>query len=443
MDKIAELRAKRAEKVDAFAALTEKMNADGYVEVAEDQTSYDAIKGEIAALDAKIKRVEEANRLKASAAIIVPGQTEAKVYPFPKRRYSKLTAFKGADAEEDAYKAGMFLLAALPKLSGERHAAAREWCLANGMAPFLKAQAEGVNTAGGFLVPTEFETAIIDLREQYGTFRQQCRLVPMGSDSMTIPRRSSGVTAYWVGENQQITASQKGWGQVQLAAKKLGALTLMSTELAEDAVISIADDLAQEIAYAFAQAEDSAGWNGDGTSTYGGITGVRTKIIDGTHTASAITLASNHDTFAEVDATDISNVMGPLPKYAWRNAKWYVSQTGWATVFQRLIAAAGGVTIAELTGGAPNYRYLGYPVVIDQTLPTTTGDLSAVAMFFFGDLSLAARMGERRGVRIKTSDDRYFEYDQIGIQGTERVDINVHDLGDNTTAGPLIAAVGQ
>jgi hypothetical protein len=52
----------------------------------------------------------------------------------------------------------------------------------------------------------------------------------------------------------------------------------MSTELAEDAVISIADDLAQEMGYAFAVAEDAAGWTGDGTSTYGGISGVKTKL---------------------------------------------------------------------------------------------------------------------------------------------------------------------
>jgi hypothetical protein len=50
-------------------------------------------------------------------------------------------------------------------------------------------------------------------------------------------------------------------------------------------------------------------------------------------------------------------------------------------------------------------------------------------------------MGERRGVTIKRSDHRYFENDQIGLLGTERFDINVHDLGDNTNAGPLVAMV--
>ena len=32
---------------------------------------------------------------------------------------------------------------------------------------------------------------------------------------------------------------------------------------------------------------------------------------------------------------------------------------------------------------------------------------------------------------------------QVAVLGTERVDINVHDLGDNTNAGPLIALIGE
>lgn len=270
-------------------------------------------------------------------------------------------------------------------------------------------------------------------------------MVPMGSDSMTIPRRAGGVTAYWVGENSQITESQKGWGQVQLVAKKLGALSRMSTEIAEDAVISIADDLAQEMAYAFAVAEDAAGWNGDGTSTYGGITGVKVKlggVIGSGQLTGAMDAASGHDTFAEIDNSDLTNLMARLPKYAEKNAKWYCSMPAWNVVFQRLAAAAGGVTAQEMTSKI-NRSFLGYPVVIDQTLPTSTGDLSDLPMLYFGDLSLAARMGERRGIRVKTSDDRYFEYDQIGIQATERVDVVVHDVGDTTTAGPIVALIGE
>jgi hypothetical protein len=52
-------------------------------------------------------------------------------------------------------------------------------------------------------------------------------------------------------------------------------------------------------------------------------------------------------------------------------------------------------------------------------------------------------MGTRRGITVKTSEHFKFTNDQIAITGTERVDINAHSLGDNTTAGPIIALVAE
>lgn len=442
--KLAELRAERAKKVKAASELDATMSAPGYVEKAEDNTAYDAIIAEIDALDGKIKRAVKMEQLKGETAdVLTPDAgvdlTEG-IVSFPKMaRYGKLKHFSGATAEKDAYTSGMFLRATI---FDDRTAA--DWCKNNGLVANMKAQAEGTNTAGGFLVPTQFETAIIDLREAYGTFRRLCKLVPMGSDSMTIPRRAGGLQAFFVGEGKQITESQKAWNQVALAAKKLAALALMSTELAEDAVISIADDLAGEFAYAFAQKEDDCGWNGDGTSTYGGITGVRTKFAAGsTVYKGAVDAAAGHQTFASIDANDLAGLMALLPKYAEARAKWYCSQFAWATVFQRLIAAAGGVTMGELTGGKPQKSYLGYDVEIDQSLPSTSGNQPGAAMILFGDLAMSTLMGERRGIRVKTSEERYFEYDQVGMMATQRFDMNVHDLGDATTAGPLLALMGK
>src|SRR5678815_3411213 len=175
------------------------------------------------------------------------------------------------------------------------------------------AQSEGSNTAGGFLVPDVMERTIIDLREDYGVFRQLARIRPMSSDHMVIPRRSSGLTAVPIGEGVEITDSTKLWNNVTLTARKWAVLTKYSSEIAEDAVISIAEDLASEIAYAFAYAEDNAGFNGDGSSTYHGITGIVKKFTNqvsaGASTyAGALDAASGHDTFAEIDATDLINL---------------------------------------------------------------------------------------------------------------------------------------
>jgi HK97 family phage major capsid protein len=117
----------------------------------------------------------------------------------------------------------------------------------------------------------------------------------------------------------------------------------------------------------------------------------------------------------------------------------------WSLVFLRLIAAAGGNTVDTLSGGKPTRAYLGYPVVIDQTWPSgaASTDYSNLAMIGFGALELSARLGDRRGFRVAVLRELFAVNDQVGVIATERVDINVHDLGDNTTPGPFVCLIGQ
>lgn len=441
-------------RIDALHALVEKEGAER--DLTEDETKelkshnerVTVLKADLDKLDAEIAEEQKFEDIRRAAAVPANNPAERGTNTVPaqaKHRFGKLKAFKN---EEDAYTAGQFLLATIGRSApgrphvnqmGER---AAKWLLERGIDVVTRAQNEGSSPAGGYLVIPAFEQAIIDLREMYGTFRRHVGVTPMASDTQSQPIRTGGLTAYWVNEAAQITESEKTWGQVMLSAKKLSALSKFSSELNEDAIISIADDLAREMAYAFAVAEDDAGWNGDGTSTYGGITGVRTKIITASHTASVYTPASGLDTFAEITKGDLEGVMGMLPKYV-TNPRWYVSQVGWVNMLMRIATAAGGVTATEMANGMRTPSYMGYPVELDQTLPKVLTDLSDVAMAFFGDLSLAVKMGERRGMSISLSDQRYWEYDQIGIRATERVDIVAHSLGSTTEAGPLIALVGE
>lgn len=438
MAKKHELKASLVTMTDALVKMAGMTEDEGF-----EQDTYDALEAQIEATKAQIARIEKAEKAASALATPVAGQGGPPKAPAQARkRYSKLKAFKDKPgqngemirAEDEAYAVGMWLKSAL-----FRHEGATEWCKANGLA-VTKAQSEGVDSAGGFLVPEQMMASIIDLREQYGVFRQEATIVPMGRDTVNWPRRTGGLTAYFVGENTALTESSATWDNVNLTAKKLGCLTRFSTELDEDAVISIADWLTNEIAYAFSSKEDDCGFNGDGTSTYGGIRGLTQLGIAAQCAGSKYTAASGHNTFALLDTTDITGLIGLLPRYALPNAKFYVSQTGFAVLFERLIATAGGNSISTLNGEIV-YRYLGFPIVISQKMPLVTTTLTGQVMMAFGDLRLAAAMGERRQVTVRRSDERYFDQDQIGLLGTERVDINVHDCGTATTAGPLVFLV--
>jgi HK97 family phage major capsid protein len=87
--------------------------------------------------------------------------------------------------------------------------------------------------------------------------------------------------------------------------------------------------------------------------------------------------------------------------------------------------------------------FLGYDVVISQKMPTSTSALDAVVVFLFGDMSKAVTFGTRGGLRVAQSEHRYFEYRQIGIVGSERIAIVVHDIGDASNAGPLVGLRGN
>ena len=336
-------------------------------------------------------------------------------------------------AEDQAYAAGMWARAAL---FGKADAA--QWCEAHGMR--TRAQAEGVGNEGGFLVPGEVERSVIVLREQYGVFRREAQPIPMGSDTLNWPRRVSGFTVNFIGENQVVPESEAAWDNVNFTAKKLATLARMSSEIDEDAIIFIGDWLVGEIAYAFASKEDDCGFNGDGTTAYGGMRGLTQLFIDGTHNAGKYTAAAGHNSFATLALTDFTSLMGLLPQYANKNSKWYISRLGYALGLVRLGASATGNTINTLTGDL-DLEFLGFPVVICQKLPLAATSLSGQVMLMFGNMSLSSSMATRRGITVKQSVHRYFETDQIGILGTERFDINNHDLGDNITAGPLVAMV--
>jgi HK97 family phage major capsid protein len=345
-------------------------------------------------------------------------------------RHASLRAYRGDLAESRAYIAGQFLLATLGQ-----NPRAIAWCKEHGVdTTFHGAMTESSNQLGGFLVPTEMEMAIIDLRESRGVFRREARIVPMGSDTKSQPRRTGGLTAYFVGEREQITESEKGWDAINLVAKKIGVLAKYSSELSEDAVISIADDLTSEIAYAFASKEDECGFNGDGTKPYGGIVGVKNQLQAG----SIYTALAGNTSFATLDMVDFESMVGMLPEYAEDNAKWYISKAGWAASMMRLIDAAGGNTSREVEGGAQR-EFLGYPVEVVQVMNRTlTAQTSTKGLVYFGDLRQAVSLGNRRGISIMVSDQRYFETDELGIKGTERFDINVHEDGDANNAGSII-----
>ena len=365
------------------------------------------------------------------------------MYPDRLWRYGKTRAFPDTrEGHEAAYRSGKWIQG---QLFGDP--AARRWCERHDiMVTGKRTMIEGAIAAGGAVVPDEMDQQIVLLREKYGTIRQYSRNVPMGSDTKNIPRQTAGFTPYFVGEAAALTASDTTWDVITLVANKLTIMNRMSSELDEDSIISMADQFVMDAAHAFALKEDQCGFNGDATATYGGITGIRTKLLDfdgaGTDSSGVFTTGGN-DSWATLDWADLEGTLALCPEYALSgDPAWYVSQVGFTLGLQRLAFGLGGSAMEDArTGLTP--RLLGYPVRIAQVMPTTTAAQNLAIMFLFGDMSQACMFGNRRGIEVARDTSRYFDTDEIAMRAIERFDFVHANPGDATTPGPLVGYKGQ
>lgn len=454
MDKLNEAKAQKAQcQAEAEVIL---YDAEGKARDLsdDDRAAVDGFVTRITDLEAKIEQME-ADEARFVAITEAKARAKATVKPQPSvqpllqtgvqdrkipataHRYGSLVAFKGEHAELEAYRFGIWCAACMG------HPWAQERARDQGL-PLRRALGEGTNTAGGFLVPDEFESTLITLREQYGAFRKHARIVPMSSDVKRYPRRTGNLTAYFPGEGTAGTESDSTYDQLSLTAKKLMCLTKYSAELNEDAIINVGDDLAGEIAYAFAYKEDMCGFMANGQQTYAGMVGVGPRLtnVNGVDEGGGVIVGTG-DTPAELALADFNKTVAILPGYAdGTNAAWYCNRNVWAHM-QRLESAAGGTPGSEIVEGYRVMRFLGYPVHFVQVMDKGTAISQVLAIL--GDLRMAADMGTRRGTTLAISDSALnaFEKDELVIRGTERFDINVHDVGTATVAGPVVGLVGK
>ena len=309
-----------------------------------------------------------------------------------------------------------------------------QWCKDRGVP--MNAMSVGSESSGGIFVPEELSTAIVRLVEEYGVIRSNVTVQPMASESFTFARRLSGITARWVGETPTtgVTDSNPTYAPAELKAKNLQAFSYVSMDLMSSATIAVANTVSEEMAYAFAYAEDEAGFNGDGTSTYGGIVGVKNALAAGSiHTA-----AAGNTAFGTLDLADFETMMGMLPRFARSGAKWYISPEGYAASMQRLMNAAGGNTMTDF-GNGPQLVFQGKPVELVESMnQTLTAQVSTAGLVYYGNFRQGIKLGQKAGMEMMVYRELYARNRQIGLESTVRVDINVHERGTASAAGPII-----
>jgi HK97 family phage major capsid protein len=435
---------------DEAAALANRIDAVRAIEgdadkIAERDLELETLTADASKLSKKIdfeKNVaESAKNLRAvvDRCTPAPDATEARseqarveAVPFSGR----LRAFGKA---EDAYKAGMWFKAK----SGDAHA--KRWCEDHGVEVRALGGASG---AGANFVPDVLSSTVLRLVEQYSAFAQNATSIQMPSDVVLFPKRTAGNSAAWISENSAITPADPNATQVTVTAKKLAAAVVISSELLQDSIVSIADWVAAELALGISNAVEAAAWLGN-PSNAPAVAGIVTSYAGGllkTTTASEVTtydyaaslVAAAGDTPDEVTKANLLAMMAAVPQHSRAGAKWYCSPYFFATCMQALDLNQGGsVGLSQGLG----LTFLGSPVVFTDQLPGSD-DATGKVMALYGDLANSSIYGTRAGLEIQSSDQVNFLSDQTVIRAIARVGISHHTIGSSTVAGPVIALRG-
>ena len=377
---------------------------------------------EIPSVNAEVKKVSD---------IYIPGSSS----------YENVKGFS-PETRQEKEKMG-FAFGQMAKMIGRNDKKAYNWLVENGY--YTKGQNETTDADGGYLVPQILAREIIFLRDKFGVMRQNARVMGMSSDNLNVPKNSASTTAYWPAENTNITASQVTFTNVQVLAKKLAILTQVSSELNEDSIVDVGSALAEDMAYVMAYNEDLATFLGDGTSTYGGITGVVSAITQVAGAGKIYTTANVTGDWNATTLADLRKLTAAIPEYAdTADAKFYMNRAFFQQVVCNDLDALSGNGFFDLTAApGPNPTLFGYPVVYTQVMPKDPTPAVGSPLVVFGNLKTGSIMGSRRDLRIQVSDQVGFISDSLYFRATERFGFNFHDPGDATNAGSAVVLVAN
>lgn len=393
--------------------------------------------------DAEVKRVKDAyeaakDRHELAKTLLV-SKSEPEVKAWERGHYGPLPFAGNTRAEKafEAYKMGSFILA----MNGNEYA--DRWCRDHmGVdAKAIKAMTETTPGAGGYAVPTIVQETLVYLREKASVMRQYARVWPMKSNALNIPILSGSVTANWYADVAAITPSDGTLTQASLTAKKLAALTVISSELDEDAVVAIGSYVAADMANKLGHEEDRVCFNGTGIAGDGGITGVMQYIyaLSGTKAnIASLVLAPTGSiaTPATMTLATWQSGYGKLPVYAQDTAALYCHKTlFYSYIADKLVTLGGNSYSALAMGVGKEPEFLGYPVRFVQDMPATLTANQPFAVF--GALDKGCAFGDKRGLNVQTSYERYFDQDAVAIRATERFGFSgAIDPGNVAAPGP-------
>lgn len=265
---------------------------------------------------------------------------------------------------------------------------------------------EGIASDGGYLVPEEYDSRLIEGLEEENIFRR------LGTTITTSGERKINIAgakpaAAWIDEGEELTFGDAKFDQINLDAHKLHVAVKVTEELLYDNAFGLENYLLRQFSKALANAEEDAFLNGDGAGKPLGIFAEEGGAQVGVTAASA----------TEITADEIINLIYALKRPYRKKAKFIMNDQTIAVL--RKLKDENGQYLWQpsLQAGEPD-RLLGYEVMTSAYVPTIAAGKPVIA---FGDFSYY-NIGDR-GVRSFAELKELFAGNgMVGFVAKERVD---------------------
>jgi HK97 family phage major capsid protein len=265
---------------------------------------------------------------------------------------------------------------------------------------------EGIDSSGGYLVPEEYDTRLIQGLTDENILRKLGTIIKTSGEHK-INIAGTKPAAAWIEEGEALSFGDATFNQVILDAHKLHVAVKVTEELLYDNAFGLENYLIDQFAKALANAEEDAFLNGNGEGKPLGI-----FAASGGGEVAVTTASSTAITYDE-----IVNLVYALKRPYRKNAKFILNDQTIATL--RKLKDGNGQYIWQpaLQAGEPD-RLLGYEVLTSAYVPNIEAGAAVIA---FGDFSYY-NIGDR-GVRSFAELKELFAGNgMIGFVAKERVD---------------------
>lgn len=283
-----------------------------------------------------------------------------------------------------------------------------------------KAMSAGSDPDGGYLLPQSTVGRVVAKIYEQSTMRQIANVQNISTEKLEGLIDNNEADAGWVSElGTRSDSTTPQLGKYEIETHEMYSMPKISQKLIDDAATDVEAWLAAKVADKFARVEGTAFATGNGAGKPRGLFSYTTAATaDDSRSWGVfehVKSGTNGDFNSTTKADPLFDLIGAFKDQYLQNAQWLMRREV-RTKLRKLRGATSDLYLWEpsLQMGQPD-RLNGYPVNIDQYVPSLTTDSLSLA---FGDFRAAFTIIDRIGIR--TLRDPYTAKPYIVFYSTKR-----------------------